>query len=117
MADLDEIKHVINRLLEKTGQDPRLTPKIIRSKVESRMKLNSGDLWEKREFVKKVIIKWWKKKTASDLEAAAAIAESEVNIALTKLSRLAKAVGKGSGYFKELRDLDNSGKVVGMRKK
>ena len=49
------------KLLNKAGQDPRLTPRILRKKLEERMKLAEGELKSKRELIKTHIFKWFKK--------------------------------------------------------
>ena len=52
------------KLLNKAGQDPRLTPRILRKKLEERMNLPEGELKSKRELIKTHIFKWFKKNCA-----------------------------------------------------
>ena len=59
-VDMDEVKIIVLKLLDKAGTDPRLTPRILRNKTEDKLKLERGDLNPKREYIKKLIYKWWK---------------------------------------------------------
>jgi hypothetical protein len=56
-----ELFSQIIKLLNKAGQDPRLTPRVLRKKLEEKMKLSEGSLKDNREDIKKSILKWFKK--------------------------------------------------------
>jgi hypothetical protein len=60
VVDTSVLDHTIYKLLDKAGTDPRCTPNILRSKAESKMKLEAGALESFRLRVKKLIVKWWK---------------------------------------------------------
>lgn len=62
MAEIDQaqLKAVVLKLLDKAGLDPRLTPRILRNKVEDKMSITRGGLKVKREYIKTLIFKWWK---------------------------------------------------------
>jgi len=61
--DQDLFTNVL-KLLNKAGNDRRLTPRILRKKLEERMKLPEGGLKSKRELIKTHIFKWFKKTCA-----------------------------------------------------
>lgn len=62
MAEIDQVqlKAIVLKLLDKAGHDPRLTPRILRNKVEDKMSIERGGLKIKRDYIKTLIFKWWK---------------------------------------------------------
>jgi hypothetical protein len=64
--ELKEFDETTLKLLGKAGLDPRCTPNILRAKVESKMKLQPGELDIYRVRMKKLIIKWWKQTQVKD---------------------------------------------------
>lgn len=58
-VSLEEVRKVVDKLLEKAGKDPRLTPKILRLKAESKMQLPAGSLKKFRNDIKDIIWQWW----------------------------------------------------------
>ena len=62
MAEIDQaqVKIIVLKLLDKAGNDPRLTPRILRNKVEDKMNIERGGLKVKRDYIKTLIYKWWK---------------------------------------------------------
>jgi len=58
--DQSQVKLIVLKLLDKAGNDPRLTPRILRNKVEDKMNLERGSLKVKRDYIKTLIFKWWK---------------------------------------------------------
>lgn len=57
--DIDKIKGIVMKLLDRVGADQRLTPGILRRKVEQKMKLHEGSLKTMKPNIMKYITKWW----------------------------------------------------------
>lgn len=109
---------VIMKLLDKAGDDPRLTARILRGKAEERLKLSAGSLKSKREMIKKIIVKWWNSKHSSSLSSSADAVpvQSEEDKALQRLNKLTRNVGL-SGYFKSTSDLPTKQRIDSIVKK
>lgn len=60
-----KLVQMIMKLLNKAGKDPRVTPRILRSKAEERLQLPKDALKPKREYIKKLIARWWKDQQAA----------------------------------------------------
>ena len=56
--DVDKMRTLVVKLLDKAGEDPRLTPRLLRNKMEDKMNLERGALKVKRELIKTLIVKW-----------------------------------------------------------
>ena len=56
--DVDKMRALVIKLLDKAGEDPRLTPRLLRNKMEDKMNLERGALKVKRELIKTLIVKW-----------------------------------------------------------
>jgi DNA replicative helicase MCM subunit Mcm2 (Cdc46/Mcm family) len=125
--DEEELFSHIVKLLNKAGLDPRLTPRVLRKKLEERMKVSEGVLKPSRELIKKNILKWYKKNCEEDYKKVvesvqpkkATIVEKEVNIeekTLSQIGKLAKAVGKSS-LFTAVKDADVKTKIKTVSEK
>jgi hypothetical protein len=60
-VDCERIERMVNKLLDKAGNDPRLTPRLLREKTEQRLDLKKGQLKSSRALIKELICSWWKK--------------------------------------------------------
>jgi len=65
-VDNESIERMVNKLLDKAGKDPRLTPRLLREKTEQRLDLKKDELKSKRTLIKELICSWWKK-NANDI--------------------------------------------------
>ena len=119
--DEAELFNQIVKLLNKAGQDPRLTPRVLRKKLEERMKVSDGALKSSRELIKKNMLKWYKKNCEDEYKKVvesvqpkkSPIVEKEVSIeekTLSQIGKLAKAVGKSS-LFAAVKDADVKTKI------
>lgn len=63
MSEVDSecIERMVNKLLDKAGKDPRLTPRLLREKTEQRLDLKRDHLKSSRALIKELICSWWKK--------------------------------------------------------
>lgn len=63
MSEVDNecIERMVNKLLDKAGKDPRLTPRLLREKTEQRLDLKKDQLKSSRALIKELICSWWKK--------------------------------------------------------
>lgn len=57
--DIDKLKGVVLKLLDRAGADRRLTPGILRRKAEQKMKLEEGSLKTMKPNIMRYITKWW----------------------------------------------------------
>lgn len=78
------------KLLEKAGTDERLTPRLLREKTAQKMKLAPEDLKKMKTEIMKLIIQWWDN------------AHPDSRTIVSRLSILARAVGKGPNFFKDI---------------
>jgi len=60
-VDCERIERMVNKLLDKAGNDPRLTPRLLREKTEQRLDLKKDQLKSSRALIKELICSWWKK--------------------------------------------------------
>jgi hypothetical protein len=58
--DQKELKDIVMKLLEKKGDDPRLTPKLLREKTEQKMHLEKDALFKMKSQIMGMIESWWK---------------------------------------------------------
>jgi hypothetical protein len=153
-VDKDALAAMMFKLLDKAGRDQRLTPRVLRKKAEEKLKLPSGGLDDKKELMKKIIMKWWslqpeakqaeqeqqskhehkhkeqqkEHKSSSSSSSSQAISKSASNDSkkekhdergpehvLNRLSKLAKAAGKGPNFFASFKDMELKEKVSKMR--
>lgn len=89
-VDFNEVRQVLEKLLNKAGKDPRLTPKLLRAKTESKLQLAAGQLKPYRKDIKKVIWEWW---------------ESDQRKTLIQLVSLARALQLAPGILKGLKEM------------
>lgn len=85
-VDFSKVRAVIEKLLQKAGKDPRVTPKILRMKAESKLELSSGQLKQYRNQIKGVIWEWWESDQAYTLQQL---------VFLSRALQLAPAILKG----------------------
>ena len=109
------------KLLDKAGHDPRLTPRILREKAEDRLSMKRHSLKPKREWIKKVIVRWWIQnidKAEKDKGSNGAKKEevTEEDKAMRQYNKLAQAVGQ-SELLKDLGNLSRSAKISNLRSK
>lgn len=109
------------KLLDKAGHDPRLTPRILREKAEDRLSMKRRSLKPKREWIKKVIVRWWIQnidKAEKDKGSNGAKKEevTEEDKAMRQYNKLAQAVGQ-SELLKDLGNLSRSAKISNLRSK
>ena len=125
-----QLKAVVNRLMDKAGTDPRLTPRLLREKAETKMKLPEGALKHKRPRIKIFIVDWWsknvapvpsapkvsKRASADDDDDAAPAVDPDLTL-LRNIAKYAKAVGKGNSFFKDLPNTTHKEKAKVLRKR
>ena len=123
-----QLKVVVNKLMDKAGLNPRLTPRLLREKAEARMKLPDGALKNKRPRIKIFIVDWWSKIVAPVPSAPKSSKGSgggddddhtiDPDLALLRnIAKYAKAVGKGNSFFKDLPATTNKEKAKVLRKR
>lgn len=105
-----QLQTVLNKLLDKAGKDPRLTPRLLREKAEKTMALQAGQLKAQRDQIKDLIWEW-------HLEAQRKENEAQVT-AMRVLAKLAKVSGNAPAVFKGLKELDSDQeRVIELRKR
>jgi len=112
------------KLLDKAGHDPRLTPRILREKAEDRLSMPRHSLKPKREWIKKIIVRWWTQNVDSKIEKdkvsngvnSTRVEVSEEEKAMKQYSKLAKAIGH-SELLKDLGNLSHDAKISTLRSK
>eukprot|EP01036_Dinobryon_divergens_P030361 gene30361-39594_t len=105
MSSLSEdAKQTLKRLLDKAGNDPRLTPRILREKAEQKLHLETGELKRFRETIKTIIIEWWlkdnKARSAPTIDQKSSVDETEW--------RALRSLANSSGNSSCLKDLPDS---------
>ena len=65
-VDIECIERMVNKLLDKAGKDPRLTPRLLREKTEQRLDLKKDHLKSSRTLIKELICSWWKKNNGNE---------------------------------------------------
>lgn len=117
----ETMKNQIQKLLDKAGTNPKLTPRLLREKAEQRLKLQPGELntRTRREIIKNVIIKWWnenvKKESAEPPPKISTKTPDEQT--LHKLGKVVKAAGVGPQVFARLQDLSIPDRIIAIRAK
>lgn len=132
MPDKDTLRAYTLKLLEKANRHPELTPKILREKIEQKLKLVPSTLKPKRGYIKKTAIDWWIQVEGSnktqESEKERLVKKGKVttisgttsnapSVALQSLSRLAVVVGKGPHIFKSIANLTEGEKINYLRQK
>lgn len=108
--DVGMLQLTVTKLLDKAGFDARLTPRLLREKVEQRMKLEPDALKSMKPEIMAMITDWW-------IETHGNKRKPRQVSALESLSKLAKAVGKGPHFFKSLNFTSDSEKADDIRKR
>jgi hypothetical protein len=115
-----QVRIAVNKLMDKAGQDKRLTPRLLREKAEMKMKLAPGALKCKRARIKVMIFDWWSK-NVEPLPKIPGPDDADVDpdlAMLRNIAKYAKAVGKGPNFFKDLgADKSNADKSKVLRKR
>lgn len=93
----DDIRRVVTNLLDKAGRDPRLTPKILRLKTESKLQVETGGLLKHRNVIKDIIWNWWEDTQTRNLQ---------------QLVQISKDCGLAPGIFKGLKELPTTTEKV-----
>lgn len=102
-VDFEKVKPVIEKLLEKAGKDPRVTPKLLRMKAESKLQLSSGQLKSFRNQIKDVIWKWW---------------EDDQSYTLQQLVHLSRALSLAPAILKDIKAIPSvTGRVEELSKR
>ncbi len=110
------------KLLDKAGHDPRLTPRLLREKAEDRLSMKRHSLKPKREWIKKIIVRWWiqnidnkaeKEKGSNGVKKEDVTDEDK---SVRQYNKLAQAVGH-SALLKDLGSLSHSAKISTLRSK
>lgn len=130
--DKETIRNQIIKLLDKAGRDVRLTPRVLRAKAEERLKLSPGGLKDKKELIKKIIMKWWSmqpesqaeekekeklKEREKEKEKAKSDSSTSSEHTLNRLLKFAKAAGKGSSFLIQFKDMGTKEKIKSLRSK
>eukprot|EP01031_Cornospumella_fuschlensis_P027568 gene27568-33295_t len=107
MADL---KSVVYRLLDKAGEDPRLTPRLLREKAEQKLNMPRGDLKAKREEIKDMIVKWYIEKKEREEEITRTV--------MKMLAKIGKVAGLAPAIFKGMKEMDSDEqRILELRKR
>lgn len=122
--DDTQLRMFVNKLMDKAGQDKRLTPRLLREKVEMKMQLPPGSLKCKRARIKAMIFDWWSKNVEPLPKFSGSSKDDNADVdpdllMLRNLAKYAKAVGKGPNYFKDLGGAEkaNADKAKVLRKR
>jgi hypothetical protein len=114
--DDGKLKDMIMKLLDRAGKNPRLTPRLLRSKAEERLRLEKDSLKSKRNSIKKFIEIWWNSNMKTTETKSETVLSAE-DITLQSLNKLAKAIGKGAQFFKQISEKPLAEKIKILRKK
>lgn len=109
-AEQELLVRTINKLLDKAGKDPRLTPRILREKMEQRMNLARGTLKPKREELKDLIYDWWVKNQNEDNKDG-------IKKELKPLIKLARVSGLVPTILEGLVDFPEQNRPAELRKR
>ena len=115
--DIKQLQNTVKKLLDKAGTDARLTPRLLREKVEQRMKLEPGALTCKKSDIMDEIIKWWKETQPAIKAKDSVDAHATELTALQSITKYAKAVGKGPHFLKEFLQDSDVEKAKDIRKR
>lgn len=97
-------------MLDKAGQDPRLTPRLLREKAEQKLNLPKGELKAKREEIKEMIVQWYLEKKDREDEATRAVMKA--------LAKIGKVSGLAPAVFKGIKEMDSDEeRIVELRKR
>ena len=107
------IKSTVIRLLEKAGRHPQLTPKILRSKVETKLQLEPKTLHPKKEYIKNIAITWWVDKSGDNDGDA----DDGAQIRLQRLNKVAIVSGAAPAIFKGTVNMSDKEKIVYLTEK
>jgi hypothetical protein len=113
-VDIEQLQLTVTKLLDKAGTDARLTPRLLREKVEQRMKLEPDALKSMKPEIMAMITEWWIETHHS--KNVGRKVPVEVN-GLENLSKFAKAVGKGPHFFKSLKFTSEAEKADDIRRR
>ena len=112
--NLKEVEAVVNKLLDKAGTDERLTPRLLRQKVEQKMKIEPDSLLPVKANILKMISDWWDKNFP---EKNGASGQPPLPSSVESLSKFARAVGKGPQFFKTLNHNSDEEKALDILKR
>lgn len=108
LPEKELIRSTIIKLLEKANRHPSLTPKLLRNKLEEKLKLQPGCLSAKKIFIKKIALQWWVSGESTEM--------TPTQLALKRLTKLATVAGK-MHLFKSLGELSEEEKISLLREK
>mmetsp|Transcript_34598 Transcript_34598/g.32964 ORF Transcript_34598/g.32964 Transcript_34598/m.32964 type:complete len:205 (+) Transcript_34598:87-701(+) len=111
--DQKELKDIVMKLLEKKGDDPRLTPRLLREKTEQKMHLEKDALFKMKSQIMGMIESWWKSSHPSSGNSKTPKNDKPSTTdqdPLISLRNYARAVGLTQNFFKEQIYLDKSNK-------
>jgi hypothetical protein len=118
LPEKELIKATIIRLLEKANRHPELTPRILRTKIEQKLKLADGTLNSKKYYIKKVALAWWTgEEQLSGAKKEEQLHVSEPSLAMKRLTKLANVAGKIPQALKGLSNLSDEEKVTTLRQR
>lgn len=112
--NLKEVEAVVNKLLDKAGTDERLTPRLLRQKVEQKMKIEPDSLLPVKANILKMISDWWDKNFPDKNGASG---QPPLSSSVESLSKFARAVGKGPQFFKTLNHNSDEEKALNILKR
>ena len=97
--NLTEVEAIVKKLLDKAGTDDRLTPRLLRQKVEQKMKIEPDSLLPLKTEILEMISDWWDKNFPEKVVSGG---QQPTSSSINNLSKFARAVGKGPAFFKTL---------------
>ena len=112
--NLTEVEAVVNKLLDKAGTDDRLTPRLLRQKVEQKMKIEPDSLLPLKSNLLIMISNWWDKNFPVKIVASV---QTPMSLSVDSLSKFARAVGKGPHFFKTLKQNSEEEKALDIMRR
>lgn len=117
LPEKELIKATIIRLLEKANRHPELTPRILRTKIEQKLKLREGTLSSKKYYIKKVALTWWMSEDHASSSVSRKDEAVEPSLAMKRLTKLANVAGKVPQALKGLSGLSEEDKITTLRQR
>lgn len=115
--DIEQLQVTVTKLLDKAGTDVRLTPRLLREKVEQRMKLEPDTLRPLKPKIMTMIVDWWKENHRIVVEIEPAIKRTPEPTELESLRNYVRAIEKSSHFFRNLKSLSDADQADNIRKR
>lgn len=111
MSSEEQLNFTISKILEESYPcSLDLTTRLLREKAEDELKLERAALKDKRDYIKTIILAWWKEKNTVN-------GGDEQQTIFKQFSKLLGVVGLGSTFIKSLNNLTISDKIAAAKHK